>query len=93
MKDKSALFAHSSTPLNKMFLTSSNLKVYISTAPCDMRKSFDGLQGIVQSKLNASAQSGALFVFLNKKRTLMKALYWDGSGFWVFSETSGTRNV
>lgn len=69
-----------------MFLSSSNLKVYVATQPCDMRKSFDGLHSLVESKLKASAQSGALFVFFNKKATLMKTLYWDGTGLWVLAK-------
>lgn len=69
-----------------MFHSSANLKVYVATHPCDMRKSFDGLYSIVQGKLDASPESGALFVFFNKKATLMKTLYWDGTGLWVLAK-------
>jgi transposase len=69
-----------------MFHTTANLKVYVATQPCDMRKSFDGLHTLVQSSLQSNAQSGALFVFFNKKATLMKTLYWDGTGLWVLAK-------
>ena len=69
-----------------MFHSTSNLKVYVATHPCDMRKSFDGLYMLVSGKLEANPQSGSLFVFFNKKATLMKVLYWDGSGLWVLAK-------
>lgn len=69
-----------------MFHSTSNLKVYVATSPCDMRKSFDGLFAVVKSKLEANPLNGALFVFFNKKATLMKTLYWDGTGLWVLAK-------
>lgn len=63
-----------------------NLKVYLATEPCDMRKSFDGLGSLVTGKLGLDSTSGAAFVFTNKRKTLLKILYWDGSGFWVFAK-------
>ena len=49
--------------------------------PVDMRKSFDGLYGIVTSVLGQDPLSPTLFVFFNRRRTLLKALYWDRTGF------------
>jgi len=63
-----------------------NLKVWVATAPCDMRKSFDGLSALAREKLRSDPMSGAAFVFTNKKRTLVKILYWDGSGLWVVAK-------
>jgi transposase len=48
-----------------------------------MRKSFNGLQAIVSGELKKNALSGDLFVFSNRRRDLLKVLYWDRSGFWV----------
>lgn len=45
-----------------------------------MRKSFDGLCGIIRSDLNADPLSGSLFVFVNRRRTMVKLLYWDRDG-------------
>jgi len=47
---------------------------------CDMRKSFDGLCGIIRSELGADPLSGSLFVFVNRRRNMVKLLYWDRDG-------------
>jgi transposase len=49
-----------------------------------MRNGFDGLAGIVRNTLNNDPVSGSVFVFLNKTRTHIKLLYWDGDGFALF---------
>ena len=46
-----------------------------------MRKSFDGLCGLVRSELGADPLSGSLFVFLNRRGNMLKMLYWDRDGF------------
>ena len=69
-----------------MLSFSGNLKVYLATEPCDMRKSFDGLSAVVEQKLKGNALSGAAFIFTNKKFNRIKILYWDGSGLWVMAK-------
>ena len=49
-----------------------------------MRKSFDGLCGLVSGELGRSATSGEVFVFLNRKRTHMKLLQWQSGGFVLY---------
>ena len=49
-----------------------------------MRNGFDGLAGIVRNHLKKDPISGDVFVFLNKIRTHIKILYWDGDGFALF---------
>lgn len=46
-----------------------------------MRKSFDGLHSLVGQHFPEANISGSLFVFLNRKHTHLKALYWDEDGF------------
>jgi len=58
-------------------------RVYLAVGATDMRKSFEGLSGMVREKLNADPHSGHWFVFCNKSRTRLKVLIWDGSGLWV----------
>jgi transposase len=55
-------------------------KVHLSKEPADMRSSYDSLFERVKSILNEDPFSGHLFVFLNKRRTSCKALYFDGTG-------------
>ena len=56
-------------------------RIYLYRAPCDMRKSFDGLCGVIRSELGADPLSGSLFVFCNRRRNMVKLLYWDRDGF------------
>jgi hypothetical protein len=64
-----------------------NLRVYVALEPCDMRKSFNGLSMLVSETLQADPLSGAAFLFTNKRRNLIKILYWDGTGFWVVANS------
>lgn len=69
-----------------MLSFSGSLRVFVALEPCDMRKSFNGLEALVSNRLKESATSGALFLFTNRKRTRLKALYWDGTGLWVLTK-------
>ena len=58
-------------------------RVYLVCGPTDMRKSFDGLSGVVRLALRGDPKSGDLFVFCNRLRNRLKVLYVDESGVWV----------
>ena len=60
-----------------------NLKVFVALEPCDLRKSFNGLQALVSQRLQEDPLQGALFVFSNRSHTRLKLLYWDGTGLWL----------
>lgn len=60
--------------------------MYLCTVPCDMRRSFDGLQGMVTSVMGMDALAGHLFVFSNRQRDRIKVLYWDRDGFAIWSK-------
>jgi len=62
------------------------LKVFAALEPCDFRKSFNGLEGLVRNCLGEDPKTGALFVFCNRLHTRLKILYWDGSGYWVLTK-------
>jgi transposase len=49
-----------------------------------MRKSFNGLSGLVRSELGRDPASGEVFVFLNRRRTLLKLLHWESGGFVLY---------
>jgi transposase len=63
-----------------------SLKIYLAIEPVDMRKQFDGLWAVAQQKLRVDPSNGALFVFVNKRRNLLKMLYFDGTGPWIFAK-------
>lgn len=55
--------------------------VYIATGATDMRKSINGLSILVAEVLQLDPFSGHLFAFCNRKRDIVKILYWDRNGF------------
>lgn len=59
-------------------------KIFICTQPVNMRLSFDGLAGLVQTHFGMNALSGHLFVFFSRKRDRMKILVWDVDGFILY---------
>lgn len=52
--------------------------------PTDMRKSFDGLCALVKMGMKRDPMSGDVFVFVNRRQTHLKALFWDRSGFALY---------
>ncbi len=59
-------------------------RVYLHRAPIDMRKQMNGLAALVEGVLAADPFSGALFVFINRRRDKLKLLVWDRTGFIVW---------
>jgi transposase len=51
-----------------------------------MRQSFNGLWPAARDQLGEDPKDGAVFLFLNKDRTRLKLLYWDGTGVWVLAK-------
>ncbi|MDB6116786.1 MAG: transposase [Verrucomicrobiaceae bacterium] len=66
-----------------MLSFSGSLKVFIALDACDMRAGINTLHALVADKLKEDSRSGSLFVFTNKRRRLIKVLYWDGTGMWL----------
>lgn len=58
-------------------LTSVRRNVLVFKDPVDMRKSFDGLSGLLQGQ---NILSGDIFLFVARDRRRAKAMYWDGTG-------------
>ena len=61
-------------------------RIFVAVEPVDMRKQFHGLWSEVEDKLKEDPFSGSLFVFTNKRRNLVKMVYWDGHGIWIFAK-------
>ena len=59
-------------------------RLFLYTEATDMRKGFDGLSGLVSSRLGRDPLDGSLYIFLSKRRNRMKCLVWDRTGFWLF---------
>ena len=69
-----------------MFLTSAPRRILAYSEPVDMRKSFDGLVGVVQNVLGEDSLSDTLFVFFNRRGNYMKLVTWDRTGYCLFAK-------
>ena len=58
-----------------------SVRIFVCTVPQDMRRSFDGLAQATTQLLGQDPRSGALFVFVNKRSTRAKVLWWDANGY------------
>jgi transposase len=67
-----------------MFTLSAELKFHLYLRSTDMRKSFDGLSGLVQNQLGSNPCNGEVFMFINKSRDKIKLLHWQGGGFVLY---------
>jgi transposase len=63
-----------------------NSRVYLALGPTDMRKAINGLSVLVEQAMDLNAFSGDLFVFCNRRRTIIKILYWDENGFCLWQK-------
>lgn len=67
-----------------MISIASSTRIFVASSPTDMRKGFDGLQGLVAGVLGQDPLSGHLFLFVNRRRDKLKVLYWDGDGLAIW---------
>jgi transposase len=67
-------------------MLSTTARIWLYQAPVDMRRSFDGLAAIAQNVLSLQAASGDWFVFINRRRTQMKILYFDADGYCIWAK-------
>lgn len=67
-----------------MLTLATNVRIYLHTQPTDMRKSFDGLCGVVRSVFQADPTDGSLFLFINRRQDRLKMLWWDRDGLALF---------
>jgi transposase len=61
-----------------------NARLFLCQQPVNMRKSFEGLSAIVEQLFPDELLSGALFIFLNRRKDQMKVLFWDKDGLVIW---------
>ncbi len=69
-----------------MFFPEGAIRVHLYGQPADMRRSFDGLQVLVKQGLGRDPSDGSLYVFVNRRGTQLRCLYFDRSGFCVWAK-------
>ena len=67
-----------------MFTLSSSNRFHLYNQPTDMRKSFNGLSGIVRNELGSNPCNGDVFIFINRTRNKIKLLHWQSIGFTLY---------
>ena len=70
-------------------------RLYFYTEPCDMRKGYAGLGGLVRAALGRDPADGAVYCFVNRRRDRIKLLLFEGDGFAVYYKVlpEGTLEV
>jgi len=69
-----------------MWQASGLRQIWAYSEPVDLRKSIDGLVGVVKSLLEEDPLSGSLFVFVHRRRNYLKLVYWDRTGWCLFAK-------
>lgn len=64
----------------------SHARIWLCTQPTDMRKSFQGLSALVRNQLKQDPLSGQYFVFINRRKTQMKMLYFTPTGYCLWAK-------
>lgn len=67
-----------------MLNLSPSTRIFLCSTPVDMRKSFDGLSGLIQEHFGQNPLNGHLFVFFSKSRDRMKIIFWNIDGFVLY---------
>jgi transposase len=62
------------------------VQVFVALEPVDMRYGFERLSGMVRERMGYEPRSGALFVFVGRRRQLVKILFADATGICVFAK-------
>jgi transposase len=69
-----------------MFFPEGQIRVYLYGQPADMRCSFNGLQALTRQGLGQDPTDGGMYVFVNRRGAQIRVLYFDRSGFCVWSK-------
>jgi transposase len=67
-----------------------HMRILVALEPADFRKGIDGLAQLCRERLAADPFAGAVFVFRNRRATMIRILSYDGSGFWLCQKRLST---
>jgi len=73
-----------------MIHLTASTKILIATEPADFRKGIDGLSAVCRLQLANDPRAGTVFVFINRSKTMVRALTYDGTGFWLMTKRLST---
>ena len=69
-----------------MILLTHETRILLGIAPADFRRGIDGFVALCKNELAQEPRNGCVFVFRNKARTMIRALCYDGTGYWLMSK-------
>lgn len=61
-------------------------RIYAALGATDLRKGFDGLGALASAVVGQDPASGHLFLFCNRRRTQLRVLFWDGTGYCIYAK-------
>jgi transposase len=78
-----------------MFVDFSRVSLFIRPGSTDMRKAANGLSILVQEQIEKDPFSCNLFLFCNKRKNILKILYWDRNGFctWLLCKALHNNHI
>lgn len=59
-------------------------RYYLYIPPCDMRKGFDGLSGLIANEMSRDPLDGSVYLFINRRRDRLKMLVYEQGGFMLY---------
>jgi len=75
-----------------MIIDLSKARIFIRPGYTDLRKAVHGLSVMIEQEMAGEPCSGNVYIFCNRERKLLKAVYWDKTGFWLSHRTLWVRN-
>ncbi len=69
-----------------MIHLTTHTQIHLAIQPADFRQGIDGLAAVCRHRLLAEPRSGILFVFINRSKTMIRTLAYDGTGFWLMTK-------
>lgn len=69
-----------------MITLAPGVRVFLAVGATDMRKAIDSLSVLVSGRFGLDPLSGNIFAFCNRKRSMIKILVWDRTGFWLLQK-------
>jgi len=60
--------------------------IFLGVAPADFRRGIDGFVAVVEQSLGQRPRDGKIFCFINRANTMIRALSYDGTGYWLMTK-------
>jgi transposase len=73
-----------------MIHLTADTRILLASEPADFRAGIDGLAAVCQQRLQHDPRCGALFVFINRRATMIRILAYDTNGFWIMTKRLST---